>query len=213
MKHKMYRLLRFLLLPTFLSRIVRIEGAEHIPRTDGFLLAANHIDYLDGFFLSAVIGRERSSLVQFLSETNNYWWTGGATIPIDPSKKNTSLDRALQAVQNGGIVCIFPEGRRNAAGMMLPGKTGLARLALWSGKPVIPLGIAGRSGRSFLDSVRLLLTSRQRMTIRIGPPLRFSTEAPDAMTKEELVATTDTIMAAIATLAEKTYHPSTNGLV
>lgn len=198
-----YRFLRRILLPLFSRRIVRCEGMEHLPEHDGFLLAANHIDYLDGFYISAIVGRDRPRLVQFLSETNNYWWAGGATIPIEKNEKSASLARAFSALNRGAIICIFLEGRRNNTQTLLPGKTGLARLAAWSGKPVIPIGLSGPSAPNFLTSVFTHFFRRASVTVRIGPPLTFSKRPAETLTKPELVSMTKTIMEALGQVCGK----------
>jgi len=199
----MYRLLRRILLPLFLHRIVRCEGEENLPHEGGFLLAANHIDYLDGFYISAVVGRDRPRLVQFLSETNNYWWSGGATIPIEKSEKSASLQKALVALNTGAIICFFLEGRRNNTNTLLQGKTGLARLAAWSGRPVVPIGLSGPSAPNFLTSVFLHLFRRTPVTIRIGTPMVLPRRSPDSLAKPELVAMTRMIMERVAQVCGK----------
>lgn len=198
-----YRLLRRILLPLFVRRIVRADGIENLPLRGGFLLAANHIDYLDGFFISAIVGRDRPRLVQFLSETNNYWWTGGTTIPIEKDAKAASLQKAFSTLQEGAVICIFPEGRRNNTARLLPGRTGLARLAAWSGKPVVPIGLEGPSAPNFLTSVFTFLFRRAPITVRVGAPIIFPVRSQEELTKEELVVMTRTIMEGLGRVCEK----------
>ncbi len=198
----LYGFLRRLLTPLFRTAIKDVEGLEHLPEHGGYLIAANHIDYLDGFTITVAVHRRHPRLVAFLSETGNYWWTGGATIPIDWQRKAESLERAVHALRRGTVICIFPEGRRNTTDMLLPGKTGLARLALWTGLPVIPVGLVGPSGSSFAQSLRTVLR-RHAMSIRFGAPLRFSHQQGQELTKEQLTSVTTTIMERIAQLCEK----------
>ncbi len=183
-----------------------VEGAEHIPETGPFLLAANHIDYLDGFFITFALISRNKRMVKFLTETNNYWWTGGAAIPVNPNNKVRALEQAEQALGSGSIICIFPEGARNSSNALLPGKTGIARLALWNNVPVIPLGLIGGSGRSPADSLRTYVLRGNAVRVRIGKPIAFPRAERQAINKPLLEQTTDTIMEHIAILCNKTYH-------
>lgn len=200
-----YYVVRRLLFPLFRSPVKIVEGVAHIPATGGFLIAANHIDFLDGFFITVATMQKRRDMVKFLSETNNYWWTGGATIPVEKKAKARSLDKAVEGLRRGAVVCIFPEGQRNGHGRLVEGKTGLARLALRTGLPVLPMGIVGPSGRNMLESLELFFLRRKTITVRIGPPLDFSRYAHEPITRELLHAITAEIMAAVAPLCEKRY--------
>lgn len=183
-----------------------VEGSEHIPSNGPFLLAANHIDYLDGFFITIALISRNQRMVKFLAETSNYWWTGGATIPVNPNNKAKALEQAERALGRGSIICIFPEGARNASSELLPGKTGLARLALWSNVPVIPIGLIGRSGKTSLDSIRTYIMHGNSVQVRIGEPITFLQTKREAISKPLLEQTTNTIMERVAILCNKTYH-------
>ncbi|MFH1171899.1 MAG: lysophospholipid acyltransferase family protein [bacterium] len=206
MSHALFRHLYF---PLFHRRIRHIDGLNLLPQSGGFLIAANHIDYLDGFFLAAAIGKDRPRSIAFLSETANYWWIRGVTIPVDPSQKAAALDRALAALERGIVIGMFPEGRRNTSHELLQGKTGIARLAAWSGLPVLPIGIVGSSSRNFMGSVTTLLFRHRPVTIRIGEPLTFPKIQKEEITKPQLVAMTTTIMQALGRVCGKSYHPLT----
>ncbi len=203
-----YRLLQALLLPIFRSHIQTVEGIAYVPDGTGCILAANHVDYLDGFFLTAaLLGSGRKEKVRFLSETNNYWWTGGGTLPLDWSDTTGSIQRASDVVVNGGFVCIFPEGRRNPALQLLKGKTGAARIAYASGMPVVPVGIVGPSYGSFGSSVGALLRGRTRVEVRFGPGMTFPRTPLASIDRGMLDAATSAMMKGIAPLCHKTISP------
>jgi 1-acyl-sn-glycerol-3-phosphate acyltransferase len=90
---------------------------------------------------------------------------------------------------------------RNAAPFLLPGKTGVARLAHWTGAPVVPFGFDGPSTWTFNQGLRASLAFRRDMFLRIGKPLAFSVVPDEQLTKDLLVATTRQIMTAIGELA------------
>jgi 1-acyl-sn-glycerol-3-phosphate acyltransferase len=191
-----------LLRPLFLRKM-SVEGLHHLPAEDGFCIAANHIDYLDGFFLAAAFGGGRPRMVHFLTETRNYWWTG-ATIPINRSRKSDALLHAFTAIRSGQNISFFCEGRRNPTPVLLPGKTGCARLAFWAGKPVVPVGITGPSGRNFFTSCCILLFRNKPVSIRIGAPITVNDLKDAGGPKESMVLSTLRIMQAIAPLCGKT---------
>lgn len=201
-----YRLLRALLSPLVRSRIASVTGVEHLPKDGPFLVAINHNDYLDGFFIAILITNATDRRVTFLTVSKNYWWTGGAMIAIDREHKSAALDRALEALKKGTVICVFPEGQRNQSVTLLPAKTGIARLALWSGFPVVPIGIRGASGTSMPNSIRRFLFGTDRTTIAIGAPLSFPTVDYGIIDEPRFHAATDAIMTAIACLAGK-YPP------
>lgn len=204
----LYSTLRAMSTKVFRPILGTVEGTEYIPVNGPFLIAANHIDYLDGFFITFAILSRTNRMVRFLSETNNYWWTGGATIPVHRDDRAESLGRAERALRRGSIICIFPEGARNSATELLPGKTGLARLALWCNVPVVPIGLVGTSGTSPRESMRTYLMHGNTVKVRIGTPLTFDPVSRDLITKELLENVTTTIMHGVAAVSNKSYTAS-----
>lgn len=198
-----YQLIRAALSPLFRSRIASVDGAEHLPKDKPFLVAINHNDYLDGFFVAVVIANATNRPVTFLTVSKNYWWTGGAMIPIDTNDKSAALDTALAALDRGTIVCVFPEGQRNPSGTLFPGKTGVARLALWSGLPVVPIGIQGPSGTSAPNSIKRYFFRRERVALAVGVPLSFPAVERGIIDETRIHPAMNAIMAAIANLSGK----------
>jgi 1-acyl-sn-glycerol-3-phosphate acyltransferase len=200
-----YSIIRKFLFPVFRLPIKKISGVTNLPFRGGYLIAANHNDFLDGFFITAAAVMRRPRQVKFLSETKNYWWTGGATIPVDKKNKAKSLEIALKFLNNGKIICLFPEGRRNNLDIIPKAKTGLARLALWSKKPVIPLGIICASGRTFFDSLKLFVLKKKPLEIKIGQPMTFPDLYDKKITRDLLEEVSGRIMKEVAVLCNKKY--------
>lgn len=203
----LYHLVRALLSPLFRSRIETVTGIERLPTSGPFLVAINHNDYLDGFFVAVILTHATDRLVTFLTVSKNYWWTGGAMITIDHEHKGASLEAALVALEKGTIICVFPEGQRNPSATLLSGKTGIARLALWSGLPVVPIGLRGLSGTSMPNSIRRFLTGRERIRIAVGRPLSFPKVEHGIIDEPRIHAATDAIMTELAGLAGKNTPP------
>lgn len=183
-------------------RIRSVTGMERLPRTGAAILAFNHVSWFDPLsFAGAVLPRFRRQM-HFVAITNNWWWLGA--MPINRDHPGDVLAGARRLLEQGKVVAIYPEGFRNASSVLPHGKTGAARLALWSGAPVIPIGLRSLPGTKLGEIVRNMKLTRHT-TIHIGPPLAFPKTAPESMTHDLLESTTAAIMHAIANESGKTY--------
>jgi len=196
-----YRLLAAIIYPVFRAKLTDIQGLEYLPSRDGYIIAANHVDWLDGFYITAAVESNKHRPVNFLTKSNNYWWTTIA-VQIPSDQKGAIMDYALAKLKTGAIVCNFPEGRRNAEQMLLPGKTGTVRMAIDAGVPIIPTGIICASGCTMIESIKFLFDKKRAFTLRFGPPMKFDRPTGE-ITKDWLESQTAGLMAAIAPLAEK----------
>lgn len=189
--------------PVIVPKLRSITGVEHLPKRGGYILAANHVDWLDGFYIAVAVGQARNVPVYFLSTTNNYWWTT-LTLKI-PRERSAIIDRASTYLQQGKVICNFPEGRRNPDRRIGEGKNGTVRLAMAAGVPVIPVGITCDYGRTMGESIRNLLSrTEHHVSINFGAPLNFPGSIDDKNV-QYLQQATAHIMQAIAKLANKTY--------
>ena len=147
---------------------VRVEGLEHLPRRQ-MIVCANHMSWIDAFlvllFLPAeprlfVLGR-RTAVMTTAWRTRVVNWLG-IMIPLDLDQPEVAMRQMGHVLEQGGSLVIFPEGGWGYVESALkPLRTGAARLSLWSGLPIVPVGITGAS--------RLRL--RGRLTLRIGAPI------------------------------------------
>ncbi len=128
---------------------VEVEGAHHIPTTGSAILAPNHTSVLDSFFVPLSLKRRITYVGK--SEYLDDWKTrrlfpAMGMIPIDRSGGNASaaaLDAAAAVLERGELFGIYPEGTRSRSGKLHKGHTGVARLALRTSSPIIPVGIVG----------------------------------------------------------------------
>jgi 1-acyl-sn-glycerol-3-phosphate acyltransferase len=185
-----------------------VVGLEHIPRSGGAILAPNHVSFLDSAVLIGVL-RRRVIFVgkaEYLdSWKTRHLFPAIGMIPIDRSNGTASalaLDAAVDVIDRGDLFGIFPEGTRSRDGMLHKGRTGVARLALRTGVPVIPVGISGTDliqppGASLPRPFR-------RCRVRFGPPLDMTpyTERRGAAVYRAL---TDALMYEIRELSGQTY--------
>lgn len=169
-----YRALRLLsALPRWYFRF-RVEGAANVPAAGPCILAANHVSYVDPVVLAMACPRP----VRFIVDREQYvrplvHWVASRTgaIPVENNPRDlASLRRALQALREGSVVAIFPEGGRSPDGTLQPVKPGGALLALRSGVPLVPAAIAG----TFAAYSRHHRLPRPRpITVRFGEPVLF----------------------------------------
>jgi 1-acyl-sn-glycerol-3-phosphate acyltransferase len=126
---------------------IDVKGLEHLPTSGPAIISANHLSFLDSVFLIAVLPRRITFVGK--AEYLDSWKTRYVfpnVIPIDRAGGNASrgaLDAAAEVLRRGELFGIFPEGTRSRTGDLYKGRTGVARLALDTGTPIIPAGIVG----------------------------------------------------------------------
>ncbi|WP_047240551.1 lysophospholipid acyltransferase family protein [Corynebacterium epidermidicanis] len=156
MQNKWYWLFKNVLFGPFLRLYNRptISGKDNIPSTGGVILASNHQSVMDSFYLPLLCNRQ----IQFPAKKEYFEGTGAwgaiqrwffksvGQIPIDRSSGDAAqaaLDAGTAVVTNGGVLGIYPEGTRSPDGRIYRGKTGMARIAMATGVPVVPVAMLG----------------------------------------------------------------------
>jgi len=147
---------------------------DSIPKTGPAIVVANHSSFVDPWILGPFLfPRPVHFLITRLwydkSRVWNFVFRSYRTIPMDSDTRNT-LETSLQALREGRVVGIFPEGRISYDGRIKRFRTGVCYLAARSGAPVIPVGIRG-AFESLPRSRRL--PKRGRIRLEVGKPLRF----------------------------------------
>ncbi len=177
-------LFRNVLLGPFLRLIGRpkVTGLENLPIEGPAILASNHLAVVDSFYLPLMIPRR----IYFLAKSEYFTGTGlkGAfqrwffsstgQIPIDRSGADSAagaLAAARRQLANGDLMGMYPEGTRSPDGRLYKGKTGLARLALETGVPVLPVAMVGTED---LNPPGTVIPRPAHIEVRIGKPLDFS---------------------------------------
>lgn len=192
------------------------QGYEHVPATGGVILAANHISHADPIVFADYILYGNGRIARFLAKSSlfkgrglvGHVMRGAKQIPVHRHTADASLalQDAVDALQRGECVAIYPEGTvtRDPDKWPMQAKTGVARLALLSGAPVVP--VAQWGAQEILDSYRkkgLHLLPRRTMHFTAGPPVDLSAFRGRELTTEVLRGATDEIMAAITRLVEQ----------
>ena len=204
------RVVVWVLRPLFMVVMKRDwRGDEHLPREGGYVLAANHLSYVDPcvlghwivdhdivprylvkdtLFAIPVIGR----LLVAARQIPVYRGTGAAA---------QSLSAAVEAVQDGGIIAIYPEGTmtRDADAWPMSGRDGAVRVALATGAPLVPVAQWGPQEIMWPYRREFKLFPRKTMHVRVGEPIDLTGLGPDA-TGEQVHAATERLMDAITAL-------------
>jgi 1-acyl-sn-glycerol-3-phosphate acyltransferase len=179
-----YWLFKYIFMGPLLALLGRpkTQGLEHIPDTGPAILASNHLAVADSFYLPLVVRRRITFLAksEYFTGTGlkgwltRWFYTVSGQVPIDRTCADTAqnaLDTATRLLQQGKLLGMYPEGTRSPDGRLYKGKTGLARLALETGAPVIPVTMIGTNVVNPPGSKVWRFGS---VTVRIGKPLDFS---------------------------------------
>lgn len=159
-----------------------VVGAENVPKTGGVILASNHLSVIDSVFLPLYLDRR----ISFLAKSEYFTGTGlkgwatrvfmraTGQLPIDRSggkASEASLNTGLGVLGRGELLGIYPEGTRSPDARMYRGRTGVARMVLEAGVPIVPVAM--------IDTEKVMpigttLPKIRRPGIIIGKPLDFS---------------------------------------
>jgi 1-acyl-sn-glycerol-3-phosphate acyltransferase len=181
----MYWVLKAVLTPVLRGLYrVRVHGRANVPAKGPLILAANHRSFLDSLFLPLVIGRRVTFVAKaeyFESKKTAWFFRGVGQIPIrreGGSASEGALAAATDVLESGGVFGIYPEGTRTRDGFTHRGHTGVARLAMRTGAPIIPVGMVGTDECQPID--KKLPRLFRKVEVRFGapiPPQRYVDDA------------------------------------
>jgi 1-acyl-sn-glycerol-3-phosphate acyltransferase len=179
-----YWLFKYVLMGPLLALIGRpkVEGLEHIPDSGPMILASNHLAVMDSFYLPLVVRRRITFLAKSEYFTGTgikgrflaWFYTAVGQVPIDRTDADSAqaaLNTAERILKQGKLLGMYPEGTRSPDGRLYKGKTGLARLALHTGVPVIPVAMIGTDVVNPPGKKGLRFG---RVQIKLGKPMDFS---------------------------------------
>jgi 1-acyl-sn-glycerol-3-phosphate acyltransferase len=192
-----------------------VEGLENVPAQGPAILASNHLSFSDSFFLPAVLDRK----ITFIAKAEYFtspglkgkltaaFFKGVGQLPVDRSGARgageAAVNSGVKVLANGELFGIYPEGTRSPDGRLYRGKPGgLARVALASGAPVIPVAM--------IDTEKIqppgkVMPKLMRPGIRIGKPLDFSRYQGMEGDRFILRSVTDEVMYEIMKLSGQEY--------
>jgi len=185
----LYWLLKGIILGPILRAVFRpwLSGEENVPDEGGAILASNHLSFSDSIFLPLMLKRR----VTFLAKADYFtgrgvkgrltagFFKGVGQLPLDRSGgggSQAALSTGLRVLRGGDLrggdlLGIYPEGTRSPDGRLYKGKTGVARMALEAGVPVVPLVMLGTEK---VNPIGSKMWRPHRITMIIARPLDFS---------------------------------------
>ena len=190
------------------------DGLENIPQHGPAILASNHLSFCDSFFMPLLIPNRK---VTFLAKSEYFttpgvkgffsklFFTAVGQVPIDrddPDASRAALKTGVRVLREGKLLGIYPEGTRSPDGRLHRGKTGVARLALEAGVPVIPVAMINTFD---IQPPGQVLPNIMRVGIKIGEPLDFSRYEGMSGDRFVLRSITDEIMYELMQLSGQEY--------
>jgi 1-acyl-sn-glycerol-3-phosphate acyltransferase len=206
-----YGTLRAFLTP-FLMILFRpkVKGLRNVPASGPLIIASNHLSFSDSIFMPLVVPRK----VTFLAKSEYFTSPGPkgllkkltfialGQVPVDRSggrRSEAALITGLQVLSEGKCLGIYPEGTRSPDGRLYKGRTGIARLAIESGAPVVPVAMFNTEK---IQPTGQVVPNIQRVGMTFGEPMYFDGDSSDLA---YLRVVTDQIMNRIQELSGQEY--------
>ena len=206
-----YQALKSFLIPilTLLFR-PKVTGLRNVPQSGPVIIASNHLSFSDSIFMPLVVPRK----VTFLAKSE-YFTSPGikgfikkitfialGQVPVDRSggrRSEAALLTGLDLLAGGACIGIYPEGTRSPDGRLYKGRTGIARLAIESGAPVVPVAM---SNTDKIQPTGKVIPNVKRVGMHFGEPMYFDGDSTDL---QHLRDVTDQIMNAIHAMSGQEY--------
>lgn len=206
-----YGVLRAFLTP-FLMVLFRpkVRGLRHVPGSGPVIIASNHLSFSDSIFMPLVVPRK----VTFLAKSEYFTSPGPkgllkkltfialGQVPVDRSggrRSEAALITGLKVLAEGKCLGIYPEGTRSPDGRLYKGRTGIARLAIESGAPIIPVAMFNTEK---IQPTGTVVPKVMRVEMIFGEPMYFEGDSTDL---QHLRDVTDQIMQTIQALSGQEY--------
>ncbi|MBM6402454.1 lysophospholipid acyltransferase family protein [Phycicoccus sonneratiae] len=190
-----------------------IEGEENIPEDGAAIFASNHLSFSDSIFLPLLVPRRMTFLaksdyftgVGLKGRLTAAFFKGVGQLPIDRSGGRASeaaLSSGLKVLRRGELLGLYPEGTRSPDGRLYKGRTGVARMALEAGVPVVPVAMINTDKA---QPTGTKIPKLVRIGVRVGEPLDFSRYEGMEGDRFVLRSVTDEIMYALMELSGQEY--------
>jgi 1-acyl-sn-glycerol-3-phosphate acyltransferase len=194
----------------------RAQGAENIPRTGAAILASNHLSAADWIFMPLSLSRR----VTFLAKAEYFtgtgvkgflqrvFFAGSGQVPIDRTNATAAegaIHTGVRILREDKLLGIYPEGTRSPDGRLYRGKTGVARMTLDTGAPVVPVAMTYRKRRLPFGARLPFVDKLVSVEVTFGKPLDFSRYAGLSGDRFVERSITDEIMYEIMTLSGQEY--------
>jgi len=188
----------------------KVSGLRQVPNNGGVIIASNHLSFSDSIFMPLVVPRK----VTFLAKSE-YFTSPGlkgfikkltfialGQVPIDRAggrRSESAILTGLELLKAGDCLGIYPEGTRSPDGRLYKGRTGIARMAIESGCPVIPVAMFNTAE---IQPTGQIVPKVRRVEMIFGEPLYFTGDSRDLQLLREA---TDRIMKSIQEISGQEY--------
>ena len=188
----------------------KVKGLRNGPASGPLIIASNHLSFSDSIFMPLVVPRK----VTFLAKSEYFTSPGPkgllkkltfialGQVPVDRSggrRSEAALITGLQVLSEGKCLGIYPEGTRSPDGRLYKGRTGIARLAIESGAPIVPVAMFNTEK---IQPTGQVIPNIQRVGMTFGEPMYFDGDSTDLAYLREV---TDQIMNRIQELSGQEY--------
>jgi len=188
----------------------KVTGLRLVPNNGGVIIASNHLSFSDSIFMPLVVPRK----VTFLAKSE-YFTSPGikglikkltfialGQVPVDRAggrRSEAAILTGLELLKAGDCIGIYPEGTRSPDGRLYKGRTGIARMAIESGCPVVPVAMFNTAE---IQPTGQIVPKVRRVEMIFGEPMHFSGDSRDL---QVLRVATDEFMKAIQQLSGQEY--------
>jgi 1-acyl-sn-glycerol-3-phosphate acyltransferase len=210
----LYRFLELTVSPT-LRAVYRpqVTGVEHVPKSGPVIIAGNHISFADEVFTPLSARRQ----VYYLAKTEYFttpgvkgkamaaFFGGLGLVPVDRTATRAaaaSVEKCVAVLNEGRAFGIYPEGTRSPDGRLYKFRTGVARVALRTGVPVVPVGLVGTREAQPPGARMWHLAD---VEVHFGSPMVFADRAADERSSRVLREVTEQIRHAVQELSRQDY--------
>ena len=165
----------------------KVKGLRNVPATGPLIIASNHLSFSDSIFMPRVVPRK----VTFLAKSEYFTSPGPkgfikkltfialGQVPVDRSggrRSEAALITGLQVLAAGDCLGIYPEGTRSPDGRLYKARTGIARLAIESGAPIIPVAMFNTDK---IQPTGTVMPKVKRVGMTFGEPMYFDGDPKD----------------------------------
>ena len=188
----------------------KVKGLRNVPASGPLIIASNHLSFSDSIFMPLVVPRK----VTFLAKSEYFTSPGPkgllkkltfialGQVPVDRSggrRSEAALITGLQVLSEGKCLGIYPEGTRSPDGRLYKGRSGIARLAIESGAPVIPVAMFNTEK---IQPTGTVIPKIMRVKMIFGEPMFFGGDSSDLLYLRDV---TDQIMKKIQEMSGQEY--------
>ena len=188
----------------------KVSGLAHVPHNGPLIIASNHLSFSDSIFMPLVVPRK----VTFLAKSEYFTSPGPkgllkkltfialGQVPVDRSggrRSEAALITGLKVLAQGACLGIYPEGTRSPDGRLYKGRTGIARLAIESGAPIIPVAM---SNTDKIQPTGKVIPNLHRVGMQFGKPMYFDGDSTDLLYLRDV---TDQVMNVIQAMSGQEY--------